>query len=82
MAVLDEVRGMLKDVLQLGGQADALVESSPLLGAIHEFDSMAVVSVITAMEERFGIDVDDDDISAEMFETVGSLCDFVNEKIA
>ena len=82
MVVLDEVKGMLKDVLQLGTQADALDESSQLLGAIPEFDSMAVVGVITAMEERFGFEVDDDEISAEMFETVGGLCDFVNEKIA
>ena len=82
MVVLDEVKGVLRDVLQLGGQADGLDESSPLLGALPEFDSMAVVSVIAAMEERFGFEVDDDEISAEMFETVGGLCDFVREKIA
>jgi len=82
MAVLEEVKGILKDVLQLGGQADALNESSPLLGAIPEFDSMAVVTVITAIEERFGIEVDDDDITAEIFETVGNLCEFINENTA
>lgn len=82
MVVLDEVKAVLKDVLQLGTQADGLVEASPLLGAIPEFDSMAVVGVITALEERLGLEVDDDEISAEIFETVGSLCDFVAAKVA
>ena len=43
---------------------------------------MAVVNVITAMEERFGISVDDDEISAETFGTVGSVIKFVQEKMA
>ena len=82
MAVLDEVKAVLKDVLQLGAQVDSLVESSPLLGAIPEFDSMAVVGVITAIEERLGVEVDDEEITAETFETIGSLCDFVSAKTA
>jgi acyl carrier protein len=43
---------------------------------------MAVVGVIAALEDRFGIAIDDDDISASTFETVGSLADFVAQKSA
>jgi acyl carrier protein len=57
------------------------VAATPLLGSIPELDSMAVVTVITMIEERFGIVVDDDEISAETFETVGTLYDFVNAKL-
>jgi len=76
---LDEVKNLLADVLGLGAGAQALRADSPLLGAIPELDSMAVVSVIAAIEDRFGVMVDDDDISASTFETVGSLAAFVEQ---
>ena len=50
------------------------------MGEIPEFDSMAVVSVLTVLEENYGFFVDDDDVDAETFETVGSLVRFVEEK--
>ncbi len=68
--------------LNLNQTTDDLTMSSPLLGAIPEFDSMAVVGVITALEECFGFSVYDDEISAESFETLGTLVDFVERKLA
>ena len=79
---LDEVRNILGDVLSLGEAKNSLIESSPLLGSIPELDSMAVVHLITALEEQFGITVDDDEISANTFETLGSLASFVEQKLA
>ena len=67
--------------LNLCGQPDELTISSPLLGAIPELDSMAVVSIITALEEDFGFVIDDDEISADSFETLGSLVAFVERKL-
>jgi acyl carrier protein len=55
--------------------------STPLLGALPGFDSMAVVSLLTALEERFGFVVDDDEIDGSTFETIGSLTAFVRGKI-
>lgn len=78
-AVLAEVRGLLKDVLQLR-QADSFTAQSQLLGNLPEFDSMAVVAIITALEDRFGVAVEDDEISADTFATLGSLADFVAAK--
>jgi acyl carrier protein len=78
---IQEIRQLLRDALQLGERANAFVAATPLLGSIPELDSMAVVTVITMIEERFGIVVDDDEISAETFETVGTLYDFVNAKL-
>jgi len=54
---------------------------TPLLGAIPELDSMAVVGVINLLEERFGIVVEDDEIDGATFESVGSLVAFVKEKL-
>lgn len=82
MATIDNIRNILKDVLQLGQRAEGLVESTSLFGSIPEFDSVAVVSVLTAIEDRFGIFIEDDEISAETFETVGNLSTFVDQKLA
>jgi acyl carrier protein len=79
---LDEVKTILGDVLSLGDAKHALDQHSALLGSIPELDSMAVVSLITALEEHFGISIDDDEISAGTFETVGSLAAFVDQKLA
>lgn len=79
---LDEVKTILIDVLALGESGQRLAEDSPLLGSLPELDSMAVVSLIGALEERFGIAIDDDDISASTFATLGSLAAFVAQKQA
>jgi acyl carrier protein len=77
---LDEVKTILIDVLSLGPAAQQLNADSPLLGSLPELDSMAVVSLIGTLEEHFGIEVADDDISASTFETLGSLAAFVARK--
>jgi acyl carrier protein len=82
MKHLDEVRNILADVMSLGDRKTSLNEESVLLGDIPELDSMAVVNIITALEEHFGIAVNDDEISAEAFETLGSLTRFVEQKLA
>jgi acyl carrier protein len=81
MKHLDEVKNILGDVMSLGDRKALLNEESVLLGSIPELDSMAVVNIITALEEHFGIAVDDDEISAEAFETLGSLTRFVEQKL-
>ena len=81
MSVLSDVSQILTEVLQLPDGGKNLEDSSPLLGAIPEFDSMAVVSVLTALEDSYGFFVDDDEIDAEIFETVGSLAGFVEQKL-
>ena len=81
MSTIDEVKLALGSALQLGARAQAMDASTPLLGAIPELDSMAVVNVITALEERFGISVADDEIGAATFATLGSLSAFVEQKL-
>lgn len=78
---IDDVKRILADVLSLGDGAASLDAQSPLLGSIPELDSMAVVNLIGALEEHFGFVVDDDEISANTFETVGSLATFVEQKL-
>ena len=72
---------ILDQVLGLDGRGAAFNRDTPLLGALPELDSMAVVSLITALEEQFGITMDDDEIDGSIFATVGALADFVDAKL-
>lgn len=76
-----EVLQILDEVLSLKGRAAAMTRASPLLGVIPELDSMALVSVITTLEERFGFTIADDELDASSFETLGALSDFVTAKV-
>ncbi len=78
--MFEEVRAILAEALQLGDRAASLNESTPLLGGLPELDSMAVVNVITTLEEHYGFIVDDDEISEETFATLGNLVKFVEAK--
>lgn len=79
--LLDEVRTVVGSALQISGRVRQMDEDAPLLGAVPELDSMAVVTLITALEEHFGITVEDDEIGASAFETLGSLTRFVETKL-
>jgi len=79
--ILPEIRALLSRTLQLGARANSLSLASPLLGALPELDSMAVVSMLTALEEHYGFIIADDEISADTFATMGSLVEFVEQKL-
>jgi len=79
--MLDVVREIVGDALQLGDRTADLQADTALLGNLPELDSMAVVLVITALEEHFGFIADDDEITADTFTTLGSLAEFVEEKM-
>jgi acyl carrier protein len=82
MDVTQEVVRVLDEVLSLNGRAAAFTRDTHLVGAIPELDSMAVVSLITTVEERFGILIADGDIDGDTFRTVGTLADFVIERMS
>jgi acyl carrier protein len=75
------VRQIIGDALQLGLRLEDLERDTPLVGNLPELDSMAVVTVITALEECFGFVVDDDDDVSQAFDTLGSLTKYVEAKI-
>jgi acyl carrier protein len=76
-----EVLRAIDEVLSLKGRALKFDLATPLLGSVPELDSMAVVSLITTLEERFGFMAEDDEIDGRTFETVGSVVGFVTSKL-
>ncbi len=81
MTTQQEVLSILDEVLSLKGRSSGFSASTPLLGAMPELDSMAVVALLTTLEDRFGFSVGDDEIEGATFATVGSLVDFVERKL-
>lgn len=76
-------RTLLRDVLGLSQErVDAFEADTPLFGALPELDSMAVAGLLTEMEDRFDILIEDDDIDGDTFETFGSLVAFARGKVA
>ena len=82
MDVVREVLVLLDSTLNLNGRSRAFTRDTALHGAVPELDSMGVVALITAMEERLGLTVEDDEIDGSTFATVGSLADFVSARMA
>jgi acyl carrier protein len=81
MVTIEQIGQIVANVLQLGSSLGVFSPDTPLLGSVPEFDSMAVVSVLTAIEENYGIMIDDDEVSAEIFQTLGDLQIFVQQKL-
>jgi acyl carrier protein len=81
LEMLDEVREILGSTLKLGNRTATLTADTPLLGNLPEMDSMAVVSIVAAIEEHYGFSVADDEISADTFATLGTLAKFVESKL-
>jgi acyl carrier protein len=79
---VDAVREVLIDTLELSKAPDELTRDTALFGALPELDSFGVVQLVVALEERFDIVIDDDEFGADLFETVGTLSDFVDSKLA
>jgi len=79
---LEAVRAALIGALDLPQRPEEIQEDTALFGSLPELDSLGVLSLVSALEERFDITVDDDEFGAEIFETLGSLTAFVESKLA
>ncbi|MDP2986442.1 MAG: acyl carrier protein [Hydrogenophaga sp.] len=82
MNVIDQVLHVLDAALSLQGRALGFDRSTPLLGDLPELDSMAVLALITGLENHFGIAFDDDELNGVVFATVGSLTDLVEQHLS
>jgi acyl carrier protein len=80
-ATLEGVKGIVVTTLGIEDRAATLTASSPLFGAVPELDSLGVLEVVTNLESHFGITIDDEEFSGEIFETLGSLAQFVEGKL-
>ncbi len=77
-----DVKDLLVSVLGIEDRAATIDADTPLLGNLPELDSMAVLEVVAALEQRFGVTIDDDEVTAEAFDTLGSLAALLDSKVS
>ncbi len=78
-ATLDCVKAVIVKTLNIQDRADTLEASTPLFGSMPELDSMAVVALAVALEEEFDFEINDEDFTGEVFDTIGTLAEFIEE---
>jgi acyl carrier protein len=80
-AIFENVKDVVVATLGIGDRADDLVPESGLLGSVPELDSIAVVELLIALQDRFGIEIEDDEVVGDIFETLGQLTAFIDAKL-
>jgi acyl carrier protein len=79
--VEETLRALLVEVLGLSAaRVGRFADDTEMFGALPEFDSMAVATLLTGLEDRLGILIEDDDVEAEDFMTFGRLLSFLKRK--
>jgi acyl carrier protein len=77
----EAVKAVVVETLSIEDRADALTPDAALLGAVPELDSMAVLELVLALETRFDLEIDGEDVTAELFETLASLTEYVESQL-
>jgi acyl carrier protein len=80
-ANFENVKAVVVATLDIKDRADDLVPESQLLGSLPELDSIAVVELVVALQDRFGIEIEDDEVIGDVFETLGQLTAFIDAKV-
>jgi acyl carrier protein len=75
-----EVKAAVVETLGIEDRAETIDATTPLLGALPELDSLAVLELLVELERRFGITVESDELSADAFATLATLTEFVSER--
>ena len=81
-ANFENVKAVLVATLDIKERADELLPESELLGNLPELDSLAVVELLVALQDRFGIEIEDDEVISDIFETLGQLTAFIDSKVS
>jgi acyl carrier protein len=80
-ATFESVKEIVVITLGIEDRADDLVPESRLLGNLPELDSIAVVELLVALQDRFGIEIEDDEVVGDIFESLGQLTTFIDSKV-
>ena len=80
-STLDRVKAVLVKILGIQDRAAEIDASTPLFGSMPELDSLAVVELAASLEEEFRFEINDEDFTGDVFETVGTLAEFVDQQL-
>lgn len=74
------VSDTLAEILGIEDRRDQLTADTELFGSLPELDSLSVLELATALETKYDVVIDDDDFTGEVFESIGSLADFIESR--
>jgi len=77
-STLDEVKDLVAETLGIVDRLDSMNASTGLFGSLPELDSMAVIELVTAIQEKFGLEIEPASLTMDTFETIGALAAFVD----
>ena len=80
-AILEDVKDVVVVTLNIEDQADDLRPETGLYGNLPELNSLTVVKLIVALQKRFGIEIEINEIAGDIFDTLGRLASFVESKV-
>ena len=78
---IDDVKTVVAQTLRIEDRASSWTADTALFGGLPELDSMAVLELVMALEKRFALTIDPNDVTGEVFGTIGSLTAFVESKV-
>lgn len=73
-----EIRNFLTETFLLGG-SEALTEDAPLLGGV--IDSQGAIELVAFLQQRFGIEVQDEEVTIDNLTSVKSVTALVEKKL-
>jgi len=81
----DEIKQIMKESLKMPMEISEIRDNVRLLDNDEEdnlgLDSLDIIELVTALENRLNISIPDDDIRTEYFSSVAKLTDYVNGKL-
>ena len=77
-----EVKSVIINSLELDIAPDEIDDNDPLFGEGLGGNSMALVEVIVGLEKAFEIEISDEELIMDVFETVNSIAEFIKSKIS
>ena len=80
-AIRQRVKAVIVEALKLEIEPEAIADNGVLFGGGLGADSTATMEVLFAVEETFGIEVGDEDLRPDLFDSVSSLCNYVKRKL-
>lgn len=77
----DRVKKVITERLKLNVNAGEISKNTPLIGKGLGLDSVGVLELVVGLEQEFDIMFDDSEMNIELFENIGSLTNYINEKL-
>lgn len=79
--LIRKVKGIIVESLELDIDPADIEDDEVLFGGQYDLDSFSTLVLIAALEEAFGIEVEDDDLTGEFIESVASVAGYIKRRL-